>query len=158
MAPPKPPILYGIGGFFIVAFRQLSAERAKQKTTRYAGGEQKVIPKNHQSSYNKGVQAYCRKKGDSMAQKANSLAHTKWMCKYHIVFVPKYRRKVIYNQYRRSLQEIIRLLCKYKGVEIVEGHMMPDHIHLLLSIPPKLSVRSGELHGVSERKERANDV
>ena len=62
-----------------------------------------------------------------MANPTSSLAHTKWMCKYHIVFIPKYRRKVIYNQYRADLQEIIRTLCKYKGVEILEGHMMPDH-------------------------------
>ena len=71
-----------------------------------------------------------------MANKTNSLSRTKWMCKYHIVFIPKYRRKAIYGQYRADLQEIIKLLCKYKGVEIIEGHMMPDHIHLLLSIPP----------------------
>ena len=77
-----------------------------------------------------------------MANKANSLARTKWMCKYHIVFTPKYRRKMIYNQYRDSLKEIIQLLCKYKGVEIIEGHMMPDHVHLLVSIPPKISVSS----------------
>lgn len=86
-----------------------------------------------------------------MAVKANSLAHTKWYCKYHIVFTPKYRRKAIYNQYRESLIEIFQLLCKYKGVEIIEGHMMPDHVHLLVSIPPKLSVASfmGYLKGKS---------
>lgn len=86
-----------------------------------------------------------------MANKANSLAHTKWMCKYHIVFTPKYRRKVIYNQYRQSLVEIMKLLCKYKGVTIVEGHMMPDHVHLLVSIPPKISVANfmGYLKGKS---------
>ena len=72
-----------------------------------------------------------------MANKYNSLSHTKRLCKYHIIIVPKYRRKVIYNQYRKDLQEIIRTLCKYKGVEIIEGHMMPDHVHLLVSIPPK---------------------
>ena len=77
-----------------------------------------------------------------MANKTNSLSHTKWMCKYHVVFVPKYRRKIIYAQYRQSLQDIIRLLCQYKGVEILEGHMMIDHVHLLLSIPPKMSVSS----------------
>ena len=75
-----------------------------------------------------------------MANQINSLSHTNWMCKYHIVFTPKYRRKIIYNQYRESLREIIKLLCKYKGVEILEGHLMPDHVHLVLSIPPKLSV------------------
>ena len=77
-----------------------------------------------------------------MANKTNSLSHTKWMCKYHIVFTPKYRRKVIFNQYRESLIEIFKLLCKYKGVEIIEGHMMPDYVHMLVSIPPKISVSS----------------
>lgn len=75
-----------------------------------------------------------------MANKANSLAHTKWMCKYHIVFTPKYRRKVIYNQYKESIRDILKQLCDYKGVEIIEGHLMPDHVHMLVSIPPKLSV------------------
>ena len=86
-----------------------------------------------------------------MANRTNSLSHTKWVCKYHIVFVPKYRRKIIYNQYRADLQEIIRTLCKYKGVEILEGHMMPDHVHLLISIPPKTSIASfmGYLKGKS---------
>ena len=55
-----------------------------------------------------------------MAKKANSLAHTKWMCKYHIVFTPKYRRKVIYNQPREDIGEILRTLCRYKGVEIID--------------------------------------
>ena len=77
-----------------------------------------------------------------MANSTNSLSHTKWLCKYHIVIVPKYRRKVIYNEQRKDLREIIKTLCKYKGVEIIEGHMMPDHVHLLLSIPPKISVSS----------------
>ncbi|WP_270303085.1 IS200/IS605 family transposase, partial [Baileyella intestinalis] len=64
-----------------------------------------------------------------MANKGYSLAHTKWMCKYHIVFTPKYRRKIIYNKYIDDLLYIMRTLCKYKGVEIIEGHMMPDHVH-----------------------------
>ncbi|VTS12309.1 transposase, IS200 family [Streptococcus pseudoporcinus] len=72
-----------------------------------------------------------------MAQKAHSLSHTKWMCQYHIVFTPKYRRKVIYNHYRGSLGEIFQRLCSYKGVEIIEGHLMPDHVHMLVSIPPQ---------------------
>ena len=63
-----------------------------------------------------------------MSNKANALAHTKWMCKYHIVFTPKYRRKIIYNQYRKDLGKILRELCRYKGVEILEGHLMPDHL------------------------------
>ena len=86
-----------------------------------------------------------------MPAKVNGLAHTKWTCKYHIVFTPKYRRKIIYNQYRESLKEILKNLCKYKGIEIIEGHMMPDHVHLLLSIPPKYSVSQimGYLKGKS---------
>ena len=76
-----------------------------------------------------------------MANQTNSMAHTKWMCKYHIVFTPKYRRKVIYNQYKEDIRDIIKTLCKYKGVEIIEGHLMPDHIHMLVSIPPKYSCR-----------------
>ena len=86
-----------------------------------------------------------------MANVTNSLSHTKWMCKYHIVFTPKYRRKAIYNQYRESLREIIKTLCRYRGVEIIEGHMMADHVHLLVSIPPKMSVSSfmGYLKGKS---------
>ena len=65
-----------------------------------------------------------------MAEANNSLAHTKWMCKYHIVFAPKYRRKIIYNQYRESIGQILRQLCGYKGVEIIEGHLMIDHVHM----------------------------
>lgn len=86
-----------------------------------------------------------------MATKSYSLAHTKWMCKHHIVFTPKYRRKEIYNQVRRDLIEIFKRLCKYKGVEIIEGHMMPDHVHMLVAIPPKIAVSSfmGYLKGKS---------
>ena len=86
-----------------------------------------------------------------MANQTNSLAHTKWVCKYHIVFTPKYRRKTIYGDLRKDIQEYIKTLCKYKGVEIIEGHMMKDHVHLLLSIPPKMSVSSfmGYLKGKS---------
>ena len=81
-----------------------------------------------------------------------SLAHTKWMCKYHIVFVPKYRRRIIYNKIKIDIRSIIKDLCKWKGVEIIEGNVMPDHIHLLVSIPPpKISVSSfmGYLKGKS---------
>lgn len=86
-----------------------------------------------------------------MVNKTNDLAHTKWMCKYHIVFTPKYRRKIIYNQYKESIRDILKQLCAYKGVEIIEGHLMPDHIHMLVSIPPKYSVSQfmGYLKGKS---------
>ena len=86
-----------------------------------------------------------------MVTKTQSLAHTKWLCKYHIVFTPKYRRKVIYNQYRNSLREILRRLCEYKGVKIIEGELMADPVHMLVLIPPKIAVSSfmGYLKGKS---------
>ena len=69
-----------------------------------------------------------------------SLSHTKWKCQYHIVIVPKYRRKAIYGKLRQDIGVILRKLCEYKHVEIIEAHAMQDHIHTLLSIQPKLSV------------------
>ena len=73
------------------------------------------------------------------------------MCKYHIVFAPKYRRKILYNQYKTSIRHILKQLCAYKGVEIIEGQLMPDQIHMLVSIPIKMSVSSfmGYLKGKS---------
>jgi len=100
--------------------------------------------------YNGEVQA-TKKKQKGCCPMAESLSHSRWMCKYHIVFTPKYRRKIIYHQLRADIQQIIKDLCKWKGIEIIEGHMMPDHIHLLLSIPPKYSVSQimGYLKGKS---------
>ena len=72
----------------------------------------------------------------------SSLSHTKWDCKYHIVFTPKYRRKAIYAKLRADIGKYIRRCCMYKGVDIIEAHAMPDHIHMLVRIPPKLSVSS----------------
>ena len=81
----------------------------------------------------------------------NSLAHTKWNCKYHIVFAPKYRRKIFYEEHRKEVREILRKLCEWKGVEIIEGEVCPDHIHILVSLPPKMSVSGfmGYLKGKS---------
>ena len=80
-----------------------------------------------------------------------SLSHTKWKCQYHIILVPKYRRKVIYKELRKDIGIILRKLCEYKKVEIIEAHAMPDHIHMLVSIPPKLAVSDfvGYLKGKS---------
>lgn len=80
-----------------------------------------------------------------------SLAHTQWNCKYHIVFAPKYRRRVIYDKIKSDIGKILRTLCDYKKVEILEANACPDHIHMLVSIPPKLSVSSfmGYLKGKS---------
>ena len=81
----------------------------------------------------------------------NSVAHTQCKCKYHIVFAPKYRRKVFYNEKREDVREILRTLCKWKGVDIIEGEICPDHVHLMLSIPPKMSISGfmGYLKGKS---------
>ena len=70
----------------------------------------------------------------------NSLAHTTWNCKYHIVFAPKYRRRVIYGNIREDIGRIIRLLCERKGMTIIEAELCPDHVHMLVEIPPKYSV------------------
>ena len=81
----------------------------------------------------------------------SSLAHTKWNCKYHIVFAPKYRRQVIYGKIKTDIGVILRKLCARKGVEIIEASACPDHIHMLVSIPPKISVSQfmGYLKGKS---------
>ena len=80
-----------------------------------------------------------------------SLSHVRWDCKYHIVFVPKYRQKKLYGKFRNLVGGIIRDLCRQRGVELLEGHLMPDHIHMCLSIPPKYSVANtaGFLKGKS---------
>jgi putative transposase len=81
----------------------------------------------------------------------NKLAHTVWECKYHIVFVPKYRRKIIYGNLRKEIGIILRKLCEYKGIEIIEAKACIDHIHMCISIPPKYSASSivGYLKGKS---------
>ena len=70
----------------------------------------------------------------------NSLSHTKRRCKYHIVFAPKYRRKVIYRQLRKDIGSILRELCSRKGIKIIEAELCPDHVHMLVEIPPKYSI------------------
>ena len=82
---------------------------------------------------------------------SNSLTHTTWNCKYHIIFAPKYRRQVIYGKIKMDIGKIIRTLCEQKGVEIIEAEACLDHIHMLVSIPPKISVSAfvGYLKGKS---------
>lgn len=81
----------------------------------------------------------------------NSLAHTTWNCKYHIVFAPKYRRKVFFGERRLEIGAILRSLCEWKGVKIIGAEVCPDHVHMLVEIPPKLSVSGfmGYLKGKS---------
>ena len=86
-----------------------------------------------------------------MPNDMNSLSHTKWNCKYHIVFAPKYRRKIIYGELKAEIGKILRQLCEWKEVKIVEAELCPDHVHMLVEIPPKMSVSSfmGYLKGKS---------
>ena len=70
----------------------------------------------------------------------NSLSHSKWRCKYHIVFAPKYRRQVIYRELKQDIGQILRMLCERMGVRIIEAEACPDHIHMLVEIPPHMSV------------------
>ena len=81
----------------------------------------------------------------------NSLAHTKWNCKYHIVFAPKYRRQVFFGEKKVAIGKILRQLCEWKGIHIIEGEVCPDHVHMLVEIPPKMAVSSfmGYLKGKS---------
>ena len=81
----------------------------------------------------------------------NSLDHTSWRCQYHIVFAPKYRRMAIFGEIQADIGKILRQLCQQKGVEIIEAYMCPDHVHMLVSIPPKYSVSQimGYLKGKS---------
>ena len=92
-----------------------------------------------------------QKEVNRMAEDVHSLSHTKWNCKYHIVFAPKYRRKVFFGEKRREIGRILRQLCEWKGVNILEAEICPDHVHMLVSIPPKVSVSSfmGYLKGKS---------
>ena len=80
-----------------------------------------------------------------------SLSHTRWKCQYHIVFIPKYRRKVMYGKVRGDIREIIKIMCRYKKVEIVEGAVCLDHVHICVSIPPKIAISEfmGYLKGKS---------
>ena len=86
-----------------------------------------------------------------MEDRYRSLSHTKWQCKYHIVFIPKYRRRALFGVVRRELGGVFRRLAEQKECDIEEGHIMPDHVHMLMSIPPKLAVSSvvGYLKGKS---------
>ena len=69
-----------------------------------------------------------------------SLSHVRWECKYHVVIVPKFRKKKLYGKFRERVGRIIKDLCRQRGIEFIEGHLMPDHIHMCLSVPPKLSI------------------
>ena len=87
----------------------------------------------------------------TLLMNSKSLSHTKWKCQYHIVFIPKYRKKVLYGKLKVDVKEILSTLCRYRGVEIISGAVCSDHVHLSVSIPPKMSISSfmGYLKGKS---------
>ena len=93
------------------------------------------------------------KKGNIYVQ---GLAHTKWECKYHIVFAPKYRRQVIYGKIKADIGRILRTLCEQKKVNIIEAEACPDHIHMLVEIPPKF--KRVTVYGISEREKFTDDI
>ena len=90
-----------------------------------------------------------------MANIRDSLSHTKWLCKYYIVFTSKYRRKAIYVQYKESIGQILRQLCNYKGVEIVERHLMPDHVHVSKYTT---EIQCVAIYGIFKRQEQSDDI
>ena len=83
----------------------------------------------------------------------HSLSHTKWNCKYHVVFAPKYRRKVFYGEKKVEIGKILRELCKWKGVNIIEAEVCPEHVHMLVEIPGRIVV-----HGISKREIEPYDI
>jgi len=87
-------------------------------------------------------------KGRDQMDKFESLSHTAWDCKYHVIFIPKRRRRTLYGELRKHLGEVLRKLAAQKESQIVEGHLMPDHVHMMIAIPPKYSLwlRSAILH------------
>ena len=108
------------------------------------------LSKNSCARINAGLQTTNKSTGGPKME-INSLAHTKWECKYHIVFAPKYRRQIIYKQIKADVGQILGTLCRRKGIEIIEAECCPDHIHMLVRIPPKYSVSEvvGYLKGKS---------
>jgi putative transposase len=96
-------------------------------------------------------QPHKKSKEENVMKDISSLSHSKWRCQYHIVFAPKYRRKEIYGKLKADIGQILRKLCEQKGVEIIEAHACPDHIHMLVSIPPNIRISDfmGYLKGKS---------
>ena len=89
-----------------------------------------------------------------MSDLYESLSHSKWNCKYHVVFVPKGRRKALFGQARRQLGPIFHALARQKECQIIEGHLMPDHVHMCIAIPPKYPVASGDRFSEGEECHR----
>ena len=141
---------------FILTISPSRSVRCETKTHQLCGCASKVIPKNSKRDTIKVFKPIVKRKEKNRQQKAHSLSHTKWMCKYHIVFTPKYRRKVIYNQYRSSLGKIFHRLCSYKGVEIIEGSLNARSCTYVSKYSTK--DKCFEFHGLFKRKKCTHDV
>ena len=138
---------------------ELAQEEYSKRSTRYAREDRKGYA-DEENIWNKKTPSGIIRASFATAHKnqkgvihmdESSISHTRWSCTYHIIFIPKYRRKVIYGKLRKDIGIILRQLCGYKGVEIVEANACIDHIHMLVRIPPKMSVSSfmGYLKGKS---------
>ena len=140
-----------IGGVFLTMANETNFRKDVVKSVRESYGRHLPILNAVIPATVRLAEISTADKSIEMPNDVKSLAHTRWNCKYHIVFAPKYRRKEFYGEKRAAIGKILRQLCEWKGIEIIEEEMCPDHVHMLISIPPKIAVSSfmGYLKGKS---------
>ena len=140
-----------IGGVFLTMANETNFRKDVVKSVRESYGRHLPILNAVIPATVRLAEISTADKSIEMPNDVKSLAHTRWNCKYHIVFAPKYRRKELYGEKRAAIGKILRQLCEWKGIEIIEAEMCPDHVHMLISIPPKIAVSSfmGYLKGKS---------
>ena len=140
-----------IGGVFLTMANETNFRKDVVKSVRESYGRHLPILNAVIPATVRLAEISTADKSIEMPNDVKSLAHTRWNCKYHIVFAPKYRRKEFYGEKRAAIGKILRQLCEWKGIEIIEAEMCPDHVHMLISIPPKSAVSSfmGYLKGKS---------
>ena len=139
--------------FFVVGFSRFRANERETKNHPLCGWTREALALRNKTTLLelRSYHAHSRSKEVLTQMDEQSLAHTRWECKYHVVFAPKYRRQVIYGKLRRDISQILIELCRRKEVEIIEAEACADHIHMLITIPPKYSVSQimGYLKGKS---------
>ena len=140
-----------IGGVFLTMANETNFRKDVVKSVRESYGRHLPILNAVIPATVRLAEISTADKSIEMPNDVKSLAHTRWNCKYHLVFAPKYRRKEFYGEKRAAIGKILRQLCEWKGIEIIEAEMCPDHVHMLISIPPKIAVSSfmGYLKGKS---------
>ena len=129
-----------IGGVFLTMANETNFRKDVVKSVRESYGRHLPILNAVIPATVRLAEISTADKSIEMPNDVKSLAHTRWNCKYHIVFAPKYRRKEFYGEKRAAIGKILRQLCEWKGIEIIEAEMCPDHVHMLISIPPKIAV------------------